>query len=477
MSSMIEKAYDPEHFRQQGHDLVNMLADYLHTVHQAPDDLKAIHWESPDESLKRWEEDSALPQTENWETIFRPFLDASVHVHHPRYMGHQISPSTPVAALAGFLGDFLNNGMGVYEMGVASTTVERVVIKKIAGQMGMAPEGGGFLTSGGTLGNLTALLCARSVKVNDNIWEKGSGRQLALMVSEQAHYCVDRAVRIMGWGTPGIIKIPANDRFQMRTDLLPDYLEKAEKDGKKVIAVVGSACTTSTGSFDDLEAIGRFCEKNDLWFHVDGAHGAAVVFSSKYKKTVKGIQMADSVVMDFHKMLLTPSITTALVFRREEDSYRTFAQKAQYLWNEEKEKEWFNMAKRTFECTKLMLSLKVYATLRAYGTQLWEEYVTKVMDLGILFGELINGHPSFELATAPQCNIVCFRFVPQKGLSDPELNDLNDRIRQSLLEEGAFYIVKTNLDDKLWLRCTLTNPFTGEEELRSLLERIEKVQA
>ncbi len=475
MNSIIKKAYDPEHFRLQGHELVNLLADYLEMVQQHPVGVKAIDWKSPDQSLEEWARDLASPRMEDWLSIFRPFLEASVHVHHPQYMGHQISPSTPVAALAGFLGDFLNNGMGVYEMGVASTTVERLVIKTIADQMSMGPGAGGFLTSGGTLGNLTALLCARSVKVEDNIWENGDQQQLALMVSEQAHYCVDRAARIMGWGAAGIIKIPANEQFQMRTELLPDYLERARQEGKKVIAVVGSACTTSTGSFDDLEAIGQFCREHDLWFHIDGAHGAAAVFSPKYRKIVSGIELADSVVMDFHKMLLTPSITTALIFRQEEDSFRTFAQKAQYLWNREGEQEWYNMAKRTFECTKLMLSLKVYATLRAYGTQLWEEYVTKVMDLGILFGKMIKEHPAFELATVPQCNIVCFRLVPEKGLSDQELNRINEHIRQSLLEEGAFYIVQTNLDGKLWLRCTLTNPFTGEEELRRLLGRIEEV--
>jgi L-2,4-diaminobutyrate decarboxylase len=292
------------------------------------------------------------------------------------------------------------------------------------------------------------------------------------MVSEQAHYCVDRAARIMGWGEEGIIKVPVNERYQMRTELLESYYEKAKTAGRQVIAVVGSACTTSTGSFDDLETIRQFCEEHQLWFHIDGAHGAAAVFSPKYKKLVKGLERADSVVMDFHKMLLTPSITTALVFKKEEDSYRTFAQKAQYLWEAEEDREWFNLAKRTFECTKLMLSLKVYAILKTYGTQLWEEYVTKVIDTGRRFGQLVEAHPYFELATAPECNIVCFRYVP-KGVQDLEaLNQLNENIRQQLLEEGRFYIVKTNLGGVLWLRCTFTNPFTTEQDLKSLLRSI-----
>jgi len=475
MNNLIQKAYDADHFRRQGHQLVDLMADYLQQVQNEKDSIKAIRWQTPSDSLDYWTNELDKPLLDDLDRLFKTFLKTSVHVHHPRYMGHQISPSLPVAALAGFLGDFLNNGMGVYEMGVSATTVERLVIDMVAEKMGMGDGAGGFLTSGGTLANLTALLCARSVKAREKVWTDGHRRPLALMVSEEAHYCVDRAVRIMGWGEAGIIKIPVNEHFQMRTELLPEYYKKATADGVQVIAVVGSACTTSTGSFDDLEAISEFCRENKLWFHIDGAHGAASVFSPKYRKVVRGIERADSVVMDFHKMLLTPSVTTALVFQREEDTYRTFAQKAQYLWNKEGEAEWFNLAKRTFECTKLMLSLKVYATLRSYGTALWEEYVTKVMDLGHAFGEMIQKREDFELAIPPQCNIVCFRYRPN-DVPETELNDLNEHIRQALLEKGDFYIVKTNLKGKVWLRCTLTNPFTEKEDIDELFERISKIK-
>lgn len=473
MKNHIIKAYDPDHFRQQAYQLVNLLADYLDKMQYQANTEKAIHWEFPDESFNRWADHFTESPDDDWLPFFEQVLKKSVHVHHPKYMGHQMSPTAPVAALAGLLSDFLNNGMGVYEMGVVSTTLERIVIKKVAESMGLNEQAGGFLTSGGTLGNLTALLCARSVKAPDNIWKAGGGTQLALMVSEQAHYCVDRAARIMGWGEEGIIKIPVNERFQMRTDLLGDYLEQARLSGRKVIAVVGSACTTSTGSFDDLEAIGQFCQQNDLWFHIDGAHGAAAIFSPKYKKLVNGLEMADSVVMDFHKMLLTPSITTALVFKKEDHSFQTFAQKAQYLWNAEEDREWFNMAKRTFECTKHMMSIKVYSILKAHGTELWEQYVTKVIDTGIRFGKLVRQHAQFELAVEPECNIVCFRYVPEAGMQVSALNELNENIRQALLEEGEYYIVKTNLHGALWLRCTFTNPFTEEEELEGLLNRIQ----
>jgi len=473
MSNLIKKAYDPEHFRKQAHQLVDMLADHLSNMQSGQPTTKAINWTYPEPSLEWWREDFEQEKNDDWIALFAKLFDHSVHLHHPQYMGHQLSAPLPVTALAGFLSDFLNNGMGVYEMGVASSTLERVVAEKIAATIGWGESGGGFLTSGGTLGNLTALLCARSVKASDAVWTKGNQKQLALMVSEQAHYCVDRAVKIMGWGEAGIIKVPSNERFEMRTDLLEEQLSQARAEGKEVIAVVGSACSTSTGSFDDLAAIGAFCQKHNIWFHVDGAHGAAIIFSEKYRHLLKGLELADSFIMDFHKMLLTPSITTALIFKEETNSFRTFAQKAQYLWNKEGDGEWFNYAKRTFECTKLMMSAKVYATLKTYGTALWEEYIDRAIDLGRDFATAIAKRKQLELAVAPACNIICFRYLPLQENRREVLNRLNDAIRQQLLEEGNFYIVKTVVDGILYLRCTLTNPFTTTAHLNALLDRIE----
>lgn len=470
MSNLLEQAYDAERFRQQGRDLIDQLADYLENVRAPTYQQGAINFQTPDENLKAWSTDLDAGPNEDVASLFSKTLANSVKLLHPQYMGHQISPPVPVATLAGLLGDFINNGMGVYEMGMAGTTTERLVVETVCKQLGYPTTADGFITSGGTLANLTALLAARGQKAAGNVWENGSGERLALMVSEEAHYCVDRAVRIMGWGTEGIIKIPTDDQFCMRTELLETHFLQAKKEGRRVIAVVGSACSTATGSFDDLEAIASFCRKHDLWFHVDGAHGAALAFSKKYAPVIRGIEKADSVAMDFHKMLLTPSVTTALVFRRGENSYRTFSQQAQYLFNRE-EPEWFNLAKRTFECTKLMIGFKAYSIIRTYGIELFDEYVTTVCDLGQALAHMVQAKSELELPIVPNCNIVCFRFK-QDALDHEQLNSLNEGIRQSLLEEGAFYIVQARLRGVIYLRCTLTNPFTKESDLSKMLSSV-----
>ncbi len=476
---LLRTAYDPENFRRQGHALIDQLADYLADATGGAPSLPVIPWRDPEEQYHFWKEDlhhsrNPEPETRNPElSLFQKLLSESIHLHHPRFMGHQVCPPAPLSALAGLVAGLLNNGMAVYEMGGPATAIERLLIEETAKLFGFGPDASGFLTSGGTLANLTALLSARSRFAGGRIWQEGHSRPLALMVSEEAHYCVDRAARIMGWGEQGIIKVPVDGNYRMRTKLLEPLLLEAKAKGLEVIAVVGSACTTSTGSFDDLAAIGAFCRKHSLWFHVDGAHGAALAVSRLHRRVLKGIETADSVALDFHKMLMTPAITTALVFRQGADSYRTFSQQAEYLFGKA-EPEWYNMAKRSFECTKLMMSAKVYVLLRTYGWELFEEYVDRVVANGQAFAGILKIRPFWQLAVPPQCNIVCFRYAPP-GLDQAGTTTLNQHIRRAVLEDGRFYIVQTTLKGRHWLRTTLTNPFTMREDMAALLEFCEEV--
>ena len=466
---ILHHAYDPEQFRQQGHQLIDRLADYL-TQMQSEPPLAVLPWQSPEDKLYSWEADFADSPQENIGQLFDRVLMESIHIHHPRYVGHQVSALAPAAALAGLLSAFLNNGMAVYEMGPVSSAIERLVMKQIAQRIGYGTSGGGIMTSGGTLANLTALLAARQIKTGHTSWQEGAQEQLALMVSEEAHYCVDRAVKIMGWGEAGIIRIPANENYQMRTGQLEPYFQRAQQNGKKVIAVVASACSTSTGSYDNLEAIADFCQQHDLWLHVDGAHGAAAAFSNKYRSRVSGLSLADSITLDFHKMLMTPALTTGLLFKNESLSFVTFSQRASYLLNEDEE-DWTNSGKRTIECTKRMMSVQVYALLRTYGWKLWDENVTRLYDLAQRFAQLIRQRPELTLAIDPQANIVCFRYAPP-NTSPPRLNALNAQIRQQIMKDGKFYIVQTQLQNDIFLRVTLMSPFTTEAILIDLLDEV-----
>lgn len=463
-----QDGFHPEQFRKQGHALIDLLADYLTDVGQQKEVV--LPFTAPDEEVAFWKTACFEDNLAYWKAV----VARSIHLHHPRYMGHQTAVVANEAALSALVGAVLNNGMSVYEMGAVSTAQEQILIEVLAQALGFSPQAGGFLTSGGTLANLTALLTARAVKIPWDVWEEGAKEPLALLVSEEAHYCVDRAVRIMGWGSAGIIRIPTNGRMQMKTASLRSAYEEALASGKKVIALVGSAGSTSTGSFDPLNELADFAEKNELWFHVDGAHGAAVAFSDQYKPLLRGIERADSVVMDFHKLLGTPGLTTALVYRKGADAFRTFAQRADYLLEQTQSPEWFNLGRRTLECTKNMMVLRAYVLYQRYGTTFFSQQVEKLHYLAQQFAGLVQENPDFRLCTQPETNIVCFRYAPDRVLPQ-DIEALNREIRKRIIESGAFYLVQTTVKKQFWLRLTLMHPETTEEDLKALLLEIQRV--
>ncbi|EAR01644.1 pyridoxal phosphate-dependent decarboxylase family protein [Maribacter sp. HTCC2170] len=468
--SLLKIAYSPEGFRKRGHELVDQLADHLDATLNGKS-KKVINWNLPEDEYAFW---NGFLENGESSQLFTEIVKRTTHVHNPKYIGHQVSPAAPLASLGGLISSLLNNGMAVYEMGMAPSAIERVITEFICSKIGYDEQSRGFLTSGGTLANLTALLTARKVKVEHDIWNDGHQESLGIMVYEEAHYCVDRAARIMGLGDKGVIKIPASSSYNMDVSQLEEHYQKAQKEGIHVFAIVGSAPSTATGMYDDLLAIADFSMKHNLWFHIDGAHGGASIFSPKYKHTVKGIDRADSVVIDGHKMMMMPIITTALLYKNGNHSHSTFSQKADYLLQQSEDEDWYNYAKRTFECTKTMMSIQWFTLLKTYGEGIFNEYVTTLYDLGHQFGELILANPQFELAIKPMSNIVCFRYIDDI-LNNIELNELNATIRQQLLEEGEYYIVQTKVNGVHYLRTTIMNPFTTSEHLEQLLEIIKGI--
>lgn len=468
MKNNLKAVYDPVSFRENGYKLIDLLADYLEEAGTGKQ--KVVPWVEPDEQYEFWE--NYHPGHHDPVRFLKEVIDRSIHIHNPKYIGHQVSVPAPVTALAGMVSELLNNGMAIYEMGPVSSALEKWIVKQFAKRIGFGPTGDGVLTSGGTLGTLTALLAARQLKAGVNVWEEGNPPGPAIMIPEESHYSVERAARIMGFGDEGIVKVPVNENFQMDTRFLTPLLKEAKANGKKVFAVTANACSTSTGAYDNLNEIGDFCRENGLWFHVDGAHGGAAVFSEKYKHRLEGVHLADSVTIDLHKMLMNPALATALIFRNRNDSYATFNQHAQYLWNRETGEQWYDYAKRTMECTKLMMSVKFYALIHTYGFDILDDNVTTLYDRARSFAGMIKKRPQFELAVEPMSNIVCFRI---SATNKENNNLLNSKIRQRLLEKGDFYIVQTVLKGEVFLRVTIMNPFTEKRHFKELLDKIERV--
>lgn len=297
----LSHTYDSEEFRRYGHELIDILADYLREA-TSRSDMPVLDYREPDDLVREFDFDNPSNRDMPLDGFVRKVVAGMNHLHHPRFVGHQNTPPLTAGIIAQMCTTLLNNGVAVYEMGPASMAAERNVIRYISGLIGFGREADGIFTHGGSAGNLTGLLAARQAMSEYNVWEEGvrHDRPAGIIVSDQSHYSISRNARVIGLGGASVIRIPNDGRYAMRTDLLEETWRRAEDKGIRVICVAANACSTATGSYDNLEEIAAFCREHRLWFHVDGAHGLGVLFSGKYRHLVRGLEHADSVVLDFH---------------------------------------------------------------------------------------------------------------------------------------------------------------------------------
>ena len=466
----LRSAYDPSAFRDLGGLVLAQLTEYLENAHAAKGAVLAP--KDPNELLESLAPISnAAPVPGEFERLLGEVMAHTNHVHHPSFIGHQVSAPVPASVLADMASALLSNGMAIYEMGQMHTAMERRVLQWLSAQVGFTAQSDGVLTHGGSLGNLTALLAARQAKAGYDVWTEGQRGPMSVLVSDQAHYCVARAVQCMGWGAKGAATVPTDDRFRMRPDALEETLRRVQDDGRQVLAVVASSCSTAAGSFDPLDEIADFCAEHDLWLHVDGAHGASLALSERYSPVLRGIHRADSVTWDLHKLLALPALNTAVLFRDGQRSYEAFAQEASYLFDDTDRGEWFQIGQRTMECTKRGLSVVAYTMLQSLGTRFFQDHVERLVGIAHALADEIQTAEDFELATYPDANILCFRHLPRgRALGPAELDEHQVRLRQALIQSGRAYITQAKLRGAVWLRTSVQNPMTSRETVTQLLQ-------
>lgn len=406
------------------------------------------------------------------------YLENSQHLHHPHYIGHQVCPPHVASGIADFIHGVINNPMAIYEMGPSAAVIEKFLLNWMLSKVGwfkgehlhdfrtIDGNGGGILTHGGSLANLTALLAARA-KVDPDAWVAGTSQNLVIFAPEEAHYSIARSVSIMGMGSNAIINIPTTKNKVMLPDTLPELYRKTLANGKKVIALTASACTTATGLYDPLDEIGHFCQENNIWFHVDGAHGASALISEKNRHHLKGIEKADSLIWDAHKMLRTSALCAAVLFRDHHTLHTTFQQKGSYLFHD-KEQVGFDTMPYTLECTKAGIGTKLFWVLAAQGEKGVSQYIDLVYDRTRSFYELISKHPDFECPYEPESNILCFKYTKYH----PDNNAFQLALRNQLIKVGNFYITSTELDEVRYLRIVVLNELTTLEHIKNLLKEL-----
>jgi len=402
------------------------------------------------------------------------YLESTTRLLHPAYLAHQVGTSHYAGALASLIDGFTNNPMAIYEMGPGAASIEWFIINWLLEKVGWRPQplrmpdshdqvfGGGVLTHGGSLANLTALLAARS-KIAPQAWQQGNPEDLVLLAPAESHYSIARAAGIMGLGRNAVYPMAVDEKGVVIPEKLPDMYQRLQNEGKNVLALVANGCSTAAGLYDPIREIGEFCNAHDLWFHIDGAHGASALLSQKHNKRLDGVELADSLIWDAHKLMRTPSLCTAVLVKDFRTIDQAFQQEASYLFHK-KEQPGFDFIHRTVECTKAGLGLKWFFVLAALGEQGLEKHVDDQFELAKQAYDCIQSQPDFECAVAPQSNILCFRV---KGSDQLQLD-----VRGKLIAQGDFYLSTTEFGDRRYLRAVFNHPHTSLDDIKQLIQNI-----
>ncbi|MBP2705226.1 hypothetical protein JOL79_15525 [Microbispora sp. RL4-1S] len=452
-------SWDIDDFVRAGEATVRRLARYVGESQRG--ETPVIRRTPPRElaerlGLARWIRDGGMT-AESYETFLDTYLAEGTRLHHPASVGHQTAAPDFPAALADFVHGASNGTMAVYEMGASAATVELEVLRWMLGKVGF-PEGGGVLTHGGSLANLTALLAARA-SVAPDAWTDGVPGDLALLAPPSAHYSITRAAAILGLGERAVVPLDVDDLGRIDVARLPGALERTRRAGRRPMALVAAAGATATGLYDDLRGVGEFCAGHGLWFHVDGAHGASALLSDGHRHLLDGVELADSIIWDAHKMLRTSSLAAAVLVRREADLDAAFRQRASYLFYGDQE---FDLIGRTVECAKAELGLKIFLNLAWRGERGLGEHVAGRYATAHRFWELARERPGFHCPYEPESNIVCFRY----GTGDQAA------VRERMLAEGSFHLTSVELGGVRHLRVTVMSPATDDKTLEALLDRV-----
>jgi L-2,4-diaminobutyrate decarboxylase len=431
--------FDPT-MRALAHDTVDALFDHVENIAGR----RVVDWQTADALRAKIRIDEnggaeAMP-------LIRMLMENAIQLHHPAYMGHQVCPPFPSAVIADLVISTLNQSTAVFEMSPIGTVIEQEVVRWLSDQIGYPSTSLGTAVSGGSAANLTALLAARAR------WKsKGESGVSVVLCSADAHYSIARAAAIMG---VGVVKIPTDDQHRLDLNALESALGDAD-----VMAIVATSGSTATGAFDDLRAIAKLRDAYGTWLHVDAAHGASVVLSERLRPLVDGLDLADSLAWDPHKMLWMSLSLGVILVRDARWLRRAFEADAPYLFNAERAGD--NIGEVTIQCSKRADAIKLWLTLQMSGTRPFVEAMEHVTDMTRYLYEMVVASDDFEAMHVPVFNIFCFRHR-----SDDETNAA---LREKLIRSGQAWITSTVLKGQRVLRVTMINPRTERSDVDRML--------
>ena len=400
----------------------------------------------------------------------------------PRFLGYINAGGNQAAVLGELLASAVNQICAKWHFSPAAHEVERRVIRWIAQFIGYAPEAGGCLLSGGSTGNLVGLAVARKQKAQFDAASVGmrGGPPVTVYVSQEGHVSLEKGMVLLGMGSSQLRKIAVRDDFTIDLEALEKQVTEDRKNGYHPICVVGNGGTTNTGAVDPLDALAEFCQKQDLWFHVDAAYGGPAAGSEAAGRFFRGLERADSVVVNPHKWLYV-QVEAACILVREPRALRdTFQVVADYLREESDAggdglldfKDYGPQLSRNFR------ALKVWMTFKAYGAKKLRAAIESNIEIMRYLADRIDQSQDFVRLAPVPLSVVCFQYRTQ-DISVHEdqkyLDGLNHRLLEALEKDGRVFLSGTKIHGKRALRACSVNHRLRRENVDFLLDVIREV--
>ncbi|MGK7391171.1 MAG: pyridoxal phosphate-dependent decarboxylase family protein [Candidatus Cyclobacteriaceae bacterium M2_1C_046] len=376
------------------------------------------------------------------------------------------------SSLGDYWADITNRYAGVFFANPGAVRMENHLIDWMKSMIGFPKDALGNLASGGSIANLIAIVTAREAKnLRPRDYENA-----VVYLSPQTHHCVDKALNIAGLQHAKWRKVPLDEQYRMKPDMLQILIEEDRANGLNPWMVIASAGTTDTGAIDPLDELADIAEKENLWLHVDGAYGAFFVLLEEFKNKLDALSRADSVVMDPHKGLFMPYGTGVVLVKNGEAIKQAFSYSANYMQDTVQHLDETSPAEVSPELTKHFRGLRMWLPLMLHGVGPFKACLKEKILLARYFYEQLDKEKSWELGPYPQMSVVTFRYIPEEG----DINEFNQELIRKIHEDGRVFLSSTRVNGKFIIRLAVLSFRTHKETidfaLKMLNEKVHEIK-
>ncbi len=413
-------------------------------------------------------DEQAHPLGELLEQLEQKMIRLGLNPASGGHLGYIPGGGVLPAAWGDFLAAVTNQYAGVFFAGPGAVRMENELIRWMCRLVGFPESALGNLASGGSIANLIAFVTARDARQVDSL----SIRRSVIYLTAQVHHCVHKAIRIGGLNEAIVRRVPMDERFRMRADVLADLVAEDVAQGLKPFLVVASAGTTDTGAIDPLNSIADVCQAHHLWLHVDAAYGGFFLLAEdrdfdgrSIPERFAGISRADSVAIDPHKGLFLSYGLGAVLVRDVAALQQSHHYLANYMQDTLGAIEEPSPADLSPELTKHFRGLRMWLPLQLFGVQPFRAALEEKLWLCRLFYQEIQKR-GFEVGPPPELSVCIYRYLPRQG--DP--NEFNRRLVEAVHRDGRVFVSSTTIDGQVWLRLAVLSFRTHVKEIDYLLE-------